>query len=123
MGPVGQISLLSSLETFLGGMETPVGVFVDVGYQALKPSLVEWKPEADAGKIRSLGTLKPSLVEWKLFRPSFTIGGCCDLETFLGGMETLSVGNDLLHVVDLETFLGGMETLVHRFIALGHVPP
>ena len=59
--------LLIGLETFLSGMETPVGTNCPrVPFPPLKPSLVEWKPRlgADTAPIQS------------------------PLETFLSGMET-----------------------------------
>ena len=60
-------TLLIGLETFLGGMETHRHVAVDaLEGDALKPSLVEWKPMDNVVAHTKLRALKPSLVEWKL---------------------------------------------------------
>ena len=56
-----------SLETFLGGMETP---------------------ERGIRRCNALPPLKPSLVEWKRERRGVRDLGAVGLETFLGGMET-----------------------------------
>ena len=50
-------------------------------------------------------------MEWKHVRSAATGTTCADLETFLGGMETEEVSDNLQRQRrPLETFLGGMET-------------
>ena len=64
--PNTQSSSASSLETFLGGMETrPIPSFGSSRRPPLKPSLVEWKQEIVVMLDMIDNTLKPSLVEWK----------------------------------------------------------
>ena len=80
----------NSLETFLGGMETTdTGPQIAGRKQALKPSLVEWKRSIRIVVRASGSALKPSLVEWKLVPVKDFPVVRKDLETFLGGMETL----------------------------------
>ena len=88
------------LETFLGGMETGKLRWSECRPQdALKPSLVEWKPGS---------------------RPASDIGGAL-LETFLGGMETSYFLLIKLSFFFLETFLGGMETSMRSHVyKVGH---
>ena len=38
------------------------------------------------------------------------------LETFLSGMETFSVGKEVVQPLGLETFLSGMETACHNLL-------
>ena len=72
-------------------METRVVCGELPGVLALKPSLVEWKRVATVLPMPIPTTLKPSLVEWKPFLfVSLTVNGS-NLETFLGGMETVLI--------------------------------
>ena len=57
--------------------------------KALKPSLVEWKQIEELPDRIGESTLKPSLVEWKLEDAVPMAWARHDLETFLGGMETI----------------------------------
>ena len=122
------------LETFLGGMETPVlRLDILVSLAPLKPSLVEWKPQETRRRRAKAEPLKPSLVEWKQILSASAPGTTyptlkpslvewkqglkiprevvpVPLETFLGGMETGGVRVGPIYSTNLETFLGGMET-------------
>ena len=79
----------NTLETFLGGMETRAAGDGAAALGALKPSLVEWKPNNVYDHFMQCIPLKPSLVEWKHSCTCPWEGITTCLETFLGGMETL----------------------------------
>ena len=75
------------------------------------------------GNLHRDAPLKPSLVEWK---PGLSRGAepeIDDLETFLGGMETLYVVLCIHVKTYLETFLGGMETFLLAFLGYGENLP
>ena len=99
------------LETFLSGMETCRASCRGTRRDALKPSLVEWKPNmgghldrirlpletflsgmetqvVNIGLADQVLPLKPSLVEWKLKIDMALPVYPTTLETFLSGMET-----------------------------------
>ena len=83
----------TSLETFLGGMETYARSFSErSACSTLKPSLVEWKHAIADRVCEKMLPLKPSLVEWKPGIPPLSILPERFLETFLGGMETCGRG-------------------------------
>ena len=127
-----QSSGSSSLETFLGGMETGAGSGLRNGAPALKPSLVEWKQDLAPVRILMPNALKPSLVEWKpsstvplgfiLFplKPSLVEWKQTIAKAFASlpkalkpslvewKRQSLLAGSYM--VLALETFLGGMET-------------
>ena len=90
-------TLLIGLETFLGGMETFSHLLQEYRLvNTLKPSLVEWKqPEHPAAAAGVEDPLKPSLVEWKRHRNLGIVFLPSALETFLGGMETVGVPQEL----------------------------
>ena len=86
-------ALFTSLETFLSGMETKT-YYPSLTRQGetLKPSLVEWKLAQGLGWRAAWNTLKPSLVEWKHEMYRKYAGYNSNLETFLSGMETRTMG-------------------------------
>ena len=83
----------SHLETFLGGMETHLQQLRRRGDQALETFLGGMETLPAPHRSPGLdGALKPSLVEWKPQSYVQSLKPDGNLETFLGGMETQVAG-------------------------------
>ena len=114
----GQVITLA-LETFLGGMETAPKRQMAGGAERLETFLGGMEtaaPYAVPGTVR--GSLKPSLVEWKQNGSSGFTWRPMTLKPSLVEWKLLQTIQEWHRHTILETFLGGMETGVEQVAQL-----